>query len=156
MHIYTVSFFVKIVAIYALLVCKIFGPKIRSCKFFDKSQVCRDIACMMTSECSGFGISHLNLVQMYKFQEMCRFGRPHQTRYHVYESGQMYVEILHNYSTYDHLCCYTYSFYSSEHEGKKKSMYIFFLQFSMYTFSSVFPDQQFNAVSQSVGFKVIL
>ena len=30
----------KIVAIYALLVCKIFGPKIRSCKFFDKSQVC--------------------------------------------------------------------------------------------------------------------
>ena len=22
------------------LVCKIFGPKIRSCKFFDKSQVC--------------------------------------------------------------------------------------------------------------------
>ena len=25
---------------YALLVCKIFGPKIRSCKFFDKSQVC--------------------------------------------------------------------------------------------------------------------
>ena len=25
---------------YALLVCKIFGPKIRSCIFFDKSQVC--------------------------------------------------------------------------------------------------------------------
>ena len=25
---------------YALKVCKIFGPKIRSCKFFDKSQVC--------------------------------------------------------------------------------------------------------------------
>ena len=38
----------------------------------------------------------------------------------------MYVEILHNYSTYDHLCCYTYSFYSSEHEGKKNPMYIFF------------------------------
>ena len=32
-------FLVKIVAIYTLLVCKIFGPKIRSCKFFDKSQV---------------------------------------------------------------------------------------------------------------------
>ena len=30
---------VKIVAIYALLVCKICGQKIRSCKFFDKSQV---------------------------------------------------------------------------------------------------------------------
>ena len=30
---------VKIVTIYALLVCKIFGLKIRSCKFFDKSQV---------------------------------------------------------------------------------------------------------------------
>ena len=29
----------KIVAIYLLLVCKIFGPKIRSYKFFDKSQV---------------------------------------------------------------------------------------------------------------------
>ena len=32
-------FFVKIVAIYALLVCKTFGLKIGSCKFFDKSQV---------------------------------------------------------------------------------------------------------------------
>ena len=32
-------FLVKIVAIYALLVCKIFVAKIRSCKFFDKSQV---------------------------------------------------------------------------------------------------------------------
>ena len=30
---------VKIVTIYALLVCKIFGLKIRSCKFFYKSQV---------------------------------------------------------------------------------------------------------------------
>ena len=29
----------KIVAIYALLMCKIFGPKFWSCKFFDKSQV---------------------------------------------------------------------------------------------------------------------
>ena len=27
-------FLVRIVAIYAILVCKIFGPKIRSCKFF--------------------------------------------------------------------------------------------------------------------------
>ena len=35
-------FFSKIVAIYALLVCKIFGRKIRSCKFFDKSQVCTE------------------------------------------------------------------------------------------------------------------
>ena len=33
-------FFVKIVAIYALLVCKTFGLKIGSCKFFDKFQVC--------------------------------------------------------------------------------------------------------------------
>ena len=32
-------FLVKIVAIYALLVCKVFGPKIRPCKFFDKYQV---------------------------------------------------------------------------------------------------------------------
>ena len=31
---------VKIVTIYALLVCKIFGLKIRSCNFFDKYQVC--------------------------------------------------------------------------------------------------------------------
>ena len=29
----------KKVALYALLVCKIFGPKIRSCKIFDKFQV---------------------------------------------------------------------------------------------------------------------
>ena len=28
------------VAIYALLVCKIFGRIVRSCKFLDKSQVC--------------------------------------------------------------------------------------------------------------------
>ena len=35
-------FLVKIVKIYTLLVCKIFGPKIRSCKFFDKSQVCKN------------------------------------------------------------------------------------------------------------------
>ena len=33
-------FLVKIVAVYALLVCKIFGPKIQPCKFFDKYQVC--------------------------------------------------------------------------------------------------------------------
>ena len=33
-------FLVKKVAIYALLVCKFFGHKIRSCKFFDKYQVC--------------------------------------------------------------------------------------------------------------------
>ena len=32
-------FLVEIVANYALLMCKIFGPKIRSCKFFEKSQV---------------------------------------------------------------------------------------------------------------------
>ena len=32
-------FFSKHVAIYALLVCKIYGRKIWSCKFFDKSQV---------------------------------------------------------------------------------------------------------------------
>ena len=30
----------KKVAIYAFLVCKIFGPKIRSCEIFDKFQVC--------------------------------------------------------------------------------------------------------------------
>ena len=30
----------KKVAIYAFLVCKILGPKIRSCKIFDKFQVC--------------------------------------------------------------------------------------------------------------------
>ena len=36
---YAVSFLVEIVAIHALLVCEIFGPKIRLCKFFDKSQV---------------------------------------------------------------------------------------------------------------------
>ena len=34
------TFLVKIVTIYVLLVCKIFGPKIQSCNFFDKSQVC--------------------------------------------------------------------------------------------------------------------
>ena len=33
-------FKVKIVKIYTLLVCNIFGPKIQSCNFFDKSQVC--------------------------------------------------------------------------------------------------------------------
>ena len=38
--IFAVYFLVKIGAIYALLVCKLFGPKIRPCKFFDKSQVC--------------------------------------------------------------------------------------------------------------------
>ena len=32
---------VKIDATYAILVCKNFGPKIWSCKFFDKSQVCK-------------------------------------------------------------------------------------------------------------------
>ena len=32
----------KKVALYALLVCKIFGPKIRSCKIFDKFQVCSE------------------------------------------------------------------------------------------------------------------
>ena len=31
---------VKLVTIYALLVCKIFDLKLRLCKFFDKSQVC--------------------------------------------------------------------------------------------------------------------
>ena len=29
----------KLVPVYAFLVCKIFGPKIQSCKFFDKFQV---------------------------------------------------------------------------------------------------------------------
>ena len=29
----------KKIAKYALLACKIFGPKIQSCKFFDKYQV---------------------------------------------------------------------------------------------------------------------
>ena len=33
-----------LVIIYTLLVCKTFGPKIRSCKFFDKSQVCLEIS----------------------------------------------------------------------------------------------------------------
>ena len=42
----------------------------------------------------------------------------------------MYVEILHNYSTYDHLCFYTYISHASEHEGKKNSMYICFFNFS--------------------------
>ena len=37
-------FLLKIVKIYALLVCKIFCLKIRSCKFFDKSQVCSTAA----------------------------------------------------------------------------------------------------------------
>ena len=39
MHLHC-SFLVKIVEIFALLVCKIVCPKIRSCKFFDKYQVC--------------------------------------------------------------------------------------------------------------------
>ena len=34
-------FLVKVVTIYALLVCKIFGPKMRLCNFFDKYQVCQ-------------------------------------------------------------------------------------------------------------------
>ena len=37
--IYAVSFWLKIVASYALLVCNTFGPKIWSCNFVDKSQV---------------------------------------------------------------------------------------------------------------------
>ena len=35
-------FLVKIEAIYGLLVYKTFGLKIGSCKFFDKSQVCKN------------------------------------------------------------------------------------------------------------------
>ena len=42
MHLCCFFFLVKIVAIYALLVCKIFNRKIRSCKFFDKYQVWED------------------------------------------------------------------------------------------------------------------
>ena len=34
-------FLAKLVPIYAFLVCKTFGTKIRSCKFFDKFQVCQ-------------------------------------------------------------------------------------------------------------------
>ena len=30
----------KLVPVYAFLVCKIFGTKLRSCKIFDKFQVC--------------------------------------------------------------------------------------------------------------------
>ena len=38
---YAVSLLAKIVAIYAFLLCKIFGREIRPCSFFfDKSQVC--------------------------------------------------------------------------------------------------------------------
>ena len=40
MHLHCLFFLDKIVAIYALSVCKIFSPKIWLCKFFDKSQVC--------------------------------------------------------------------------------------------------------------------
>ena len=36
---FTLFIFSKIVAMHALLVCKIFGLKIGPCKFFDKSQV---------------------------------------------------------------------------------------------------------------------
>ena len=42
--------------IYAFFVCKIFGPKIRSCKFFDKSQVCegpRESVCRQQSAHPG-------------------------------------------------------------------------------------------------------
>ena len=39
-EIYVVWLLAKLVPIYAFLVCKIFGPKIRSCKIFDKSHVC--------------------------------------------------------------------------------------------------------------------
>ena len=38
------------VTIYALLVCKIFGLKIRSCKFFDKSQVCTGVPYLVMSK----------------------------------------------------------------------------------------------------------
>ena len=37
--IYAVLLLAKLVAIYAFLVCKIFGPKVWSCKIFDKFQV---------------------------------------------------------------------------------------------------------------------
>ena len=40
MKFYVVLSLAKIVAIYAALVCKFVGSKFRSCKFFDKSQVC--------------------------------------------------------------------------------------------------------------------
>ena len=39
MH-FCVSLWVKVVAIYALLACRIFGPKIWPCKIFDKYHVC--------------------------------------------------------------------------------------------------------------------
>ena len=46
-------FLVKIVAIYALLVCKTFGLKIRSRKFFDKSHVCLSSARLTSSKRSS-------------------------------------------------------------------------------------------------------
>ena len=53
---------VKIVTIYALLVCKIFGLKIRSCKFFYKSQV-------WVENHDGFG-------HLYKKKRVCRKRAP--------------------------------------------------------------------------------
>ena len=63
-------FLVKIVAIYALLVCKNFGAKIRSCKFFDKSQVCKSICrngqspirMLHTHQCNGFIVHHMRIL----------------------------------------------------------------------------------------------
>ena len=47
----------KIVANYALLVCTIFGPKIQSCKFFDKSQVWRQ---QTKGVCSNYQEGHFS------------------------------------------------------------------------------------------------
>ena len=61
-------FLVKIVAIYALLVCKIFGAKIRSCKFFDKSQVCVHIVALLVLRLLAHTHTHAQTLQMLRTQ----------------------------------------------------------------------------------------
>ena len=51
-EIYAVLLLAILVLIYTFLVCKIFGPRVRSCKIFDKFQVC--LMCSMTTSSRTF------------------------------------------------------------------------------------------------------
>ena len=59
---------------YALLVCKTFGPKIRSCKFFDRSQVCSQDGKRYnaTQECQTSSATSSKATQRLDWRPSCR------------------------------------------------------------------------------------
>ena len=69
MKFYVVLSLAKIVAIYAALVCKFVGSKFRSCKFFDKFQVCSVLLHLVASQlCNDRRMYMTQLLLLGKFE----------------------------------------------------------------------------------------